>query len=117
MLEKLFHLRQYNTTIPKEIIAGITTFMTMAYILAANPDILSATGMDKGALFTATALSAIVATLIMALVANLPFALAPGMALNAFFAYTVVLGDGLFLANRTYSYFYRGYYFYTAHCF
>ncbi len=94
MLEKLFHLRQYNTTIPKEIIAGITTFMTMAYILAANPDILSATGMDKGALFTATALSAIVATLIMALVANLPFALAPGMALNAFFAYTVVLGMG-----------------------
>ncbi|MBN2522334.1 MAG: NCS2 family permease [Bacteroidales bacterium] len=94
MFEKLFQLKQNKTTVPKEILAGITTFMTMAYILAANPEILGSTGMDKGALFTATAVSSIVATLIMALVANLPFALAPGMGLNAFFAYTVVLGMG-----------------------
>jgi len=94
MFEKLFQLKQNKTTVPKEILAGLTTFMTMAYILAANPEILGSTGMDKGALFTATAVSSIVATLIMALVANLPFALAPGMGLNAFFAYTVVLGMG-----------------------
>lgn len=74
--------------------AGITTFMTMAYILAVNPEILSATGMDRDALFTATALASAFATLIMAFGANLPFALAPGMGLNAFFAYTVVLGMG-----------------------
>ena len=77
-----------------EIIAGITTFMTMVYILAVNPSILSAAGMDKDAVFTATALSAVIATLVMALVAKLPFALAPGMGLNAFFAFTVVLGMG-----------------------
>jgi len=94
MLEKFFKLKENKTTVKTEIIAGITTFMTMAYILAVNPDILSATGMDKNALFTATALSAIVATMVMALVAKLPFALAPGMGLNAFFAFTVVLGMG-----------------------
>lgn len=94
MLEKFFKLKENNTTVKTEILAGITTFMTMAYILAVNPDILSATGMDKNALFTATALSAFVATLVMALVAKLPFALAPGMGLNAFFAFTVVLGMG-----------------------
>src|SRR5210317_1895806 len=94
MLEKFFNLKQNNTTVKAEILAGLTTFMTMAYILAVNPDILSATGMDKNALFTATALSAFVATLVMALVAKLPFALAPGMGLNAFFAFTVVLGMG-----------------------
>jgi len=94
MLEKFFNLKQNNTTVKTEILAGLTTFMTMAYILAVNPDILSATGMDKNALFTATALSAFVATLVMALVAKLPFALAPGMGLNAFFAFTVVLGMG-----------------------
>ncbi len=94
MLEKFFKLKENNTTIKTEVLAGITTFMTMAYILAVNPDILSATGMDKNALFTATALSAFVATLVMALVAKLPFALAPGMGLNAFFAFTVVLGMG-----------------------
>ena len=77
-----------------EVIAGITTFMTMAYILAVNPDFLSKTGMDREALFTATALSAAIGTLIMAFSANLPFALAPGMGLNAFFAFTVVLGMG-----------------------
>ena len=94
MLNRFFQLKENNTSIKTELVAGFTTFMTMAYILAVNPDILSATGMDKNALFTATALSAMVATLVMALVARLPFALAPGMGLNAFFAFTVVLGMG-----------------------
>ena len=94
MLNKYFKLKENNTTTRTELIAGITTFMTMAYILAVNPSILSATGMDKNALFTATALSALVGTLVMALWAKLPFALAPGMGLNAFFAFTVVLGMG-----------------------
>lgn len=94
MFEKLFKLKENRTTIKTEIIAGITTFMTMAYILAVNPDILSATGMDKGAVFVATALAAALATLVMAFVANLPFALAPGMGLNAFFAFGVVIGMG-----------------------
>ena len=93
-MQNFFKLKENNTTVKTEILAGITTFMTMAYILAVNPSILSATGMDKNALFTATALSALVATLVMALVARLPFALAPGMGLNAFFAFTVVLGMG-----------------------
>ncbi len=94
MFENLFNLRKNNTNISVEIIAGLTTFMTMAYILAVNPGILGATGMDRGALFTATALASAIATLVMAFVANLPFALAPGMGLNAFFAYTVVLSMG-----------------------
>ncbi len=94
MLEKYFNLKENKTTVRTEILAGFTTFMTMAYILAVNPDILSATGMDKGAVFTATVLSAFVATLVMAFYAKLPFALAPGMGLNAFFAFTVVLGMG-----------------------
>src|SRR5690554_3755869 len=94
MVEKFFNLKKNNTTVKTEVLAGITTFMTMAYILAVNPDILSATGMDKSALFTATALSAVIATLVMALVAKLPFGLAPGMGLNAFFAFTVVLAMG-----------------------
>lgn len=94
MLEKFFNLSGNKTTVKTEVLAGITTFMTMAYILAVNPDILSAAGMDKGAVFTATALSALIATLVMALYAKLPFALAPGMGLNAFFAFTVVLGMG-----------------------
>jgi len=92
MLENVFKLSAHKTNVKTEIIAGITTFMTMAYILVVNPGILSATGMDIGALFTATALSAAIATLIMALLANLPFALAPGMGLNAFFAFSVVIG-------------------------
>ena len=94
MFDKIFQLKKNNTNASREIIAGITTFMTMAYILAVNPDILSATGMDREALFTATALASIIATLVMAFVANLPFALAPGMGLNAFFAFTVVLSMG-----------------------
>ncbi len=94
MLEKFFSLKANKTNVRTEVVAGITTFMTMAYILAVNPDILSATGMDKSAVFTATALASIVGTLVMALWARLPFALAPGMGLNAFFAFTVVLGMG-----------------------
>lgn len=94
MIEKLFKLRENGSTIRTELLAGFTTFLTMAYILAVNPDILSAAGMDRGAVFAATALSACVATLVMAFAANLPFALAPGMGLNAFFAYTVCLGMG-----------------------
>lgn len=94
MLEKLFKLRENGTDAKTEILAGITTFMTMAYILAVNPSILSAAGMDQGAVFTATALAALLGTLLMALFANYPFALAPGMGLNAYFAYTVVLGMG-----------------------
>lgn len=94
MLEKYFKLKENHTTVRTELLAGVTTFMTMAYILAVNPDILGATGMDKGAVFTATVISSVVATLVMALWAKLPFALAPGMGLNAFFAYTVVLGMG-----------------------
>nr|WP_242859300.1 NCS2 family permease [Caloramator mitchellensis] len=88
----MFKLRENKTDVRTEIIAGFTTFMTMAYILIVNPLILGETGMDKGALFTATALSAAVATLVMAFHANYPFALAPGMGLNAFFAFTVVIG-------------------------
>lgn len=94
MLERFFQLKENHTTIRTEIVAGLTTFMTMAYILAVNPDILSNTGMDKGAVFTATALSSVIAILVMAFWARLPFALAPGMGLNAFFAFTVVLGMG-----------------------
>ena len=94
MLEKVFKLSDNKTDTKTEILAGITTFMTMAYILAVNPSVLSATGMDSGAVFTATALAAFIGTLLMAIFANYPFALAPGMGLNAYFAYTVVLGMG-----------------------
>lgn len=89
MLEKLFKLKENNTNIKTEVVAGLTTFMTMAYILAVNPSILSASGMDSQAILMATALSAFIGTLAMALLANYPFALAPGLGLNAYFAYTV----------------------------
>ncbi len=91
-MESFFRLKEHNTTVKTEVLAGITTFMTMAYILAVNPGMLSATGMDAGGVFTATVVSSMIATLIMALYAKYPFALAPGMGLNAFFAFTVVLG-------------------------
>ena len=94
MLEKFFKLSENGTDVKTEVLAGITTFMTMAYILAVNPSILAAAGMDQGAVFTATALASLVGTLMMALLANYPFALEPGMGLNAYFAYTVVLGMG-----------------------
>ncbi|MBS5607688.1 MAG: NCS2 family permease [Enterocloster asparagiformis] len=93
-LEKVFHLSENHTDVKTEVIAGITTFMTMAYILAVNPNILSEAQMDRGAVFTATALASLVATLLMAAFANYPFVLAPGMGLNAYFAYTVVLQMG-----------------------
>ena len=92
MLKKVFKLKENHTDVKTEILAGITTFMTMAYILAVNPSILSAAGMDQGAVFTATALASLIGTLCMAVFANYPFALAPGMGLNAYFAYTVVIG-------------------------
>ena len=91
-MEKYFKLKENKTDVKTEILAGITTFMTMVYILAVNPGMLSETGMDFGGVFTATALSAGVATLIMALYAKYPFALAPGMGLNAFFTYSVCIG-------------------------
>lgn len=94
MLEKFFKLRENKTDIKTEVMAGITTFMTMAYILAVNPNILSATGMDANAVLIATALASFLGTVLMAVFANYPFALAPGMGLNAYFAYTVVLGMG-----------------------
>ena len=93
-LERVFHLKEHKTDVKTEVIAGITTFMAMAYILAVNPSILKDAGMDSGAVFTATALSAVIATLIMGLYAKLPFAQAPGMGLNAFFAYTIVIQMG-----------------------
>ena len=92
--EQFFKLKERNTDVRTEIMAGITTFMTMAYILAVNPSILGDAGMDKGAVFTATALASGLACLLMALLANLPFALSAGMGLNAYMAYTVVLGMG-----------------------
>lgn len=94
MLEKLFQLKAHNTTLRTEILAGITTFLTMAYILFVNPSILAETGMDHGAVFVATCLAAAIGSAIMGLVANYPIALAPGMGLNAFFTYTVVLTMG-----------------------
>ena len=94
MIQKLLGFDPATMTLRKEVIGGITTFLTMAYILAVNPSILSSTGMDAGAVFTTSCISAIVGTLMMALYAKLPFALAPGMGLNAFFAYTVVLTMG-----------------------
>ena len=94
LLERTFHLNQNHTTPRTEFFAGLTTFMTMAYILAVNPVILSAAGMDSGAVFTATALSSAIATILMAFLSNYPFALAPGMGLNAYFAYTIVIKMG-----------------------
>lgn len=93
-MEKFFKLSHYHTTAKQEIIAGITTFLTMAYIVFVNPVMLSATGMEKGALITATCLSAAIGTGLTGLWVNAPFAMAPGMGLNAFFTYTVVLGQG-----------------------
>lgn len=94
MLEKIFKLKQHNTNAKTEVIAGITTFMTMAYILAVNPSILSAAGMDATAVLLATAIASFIATACMALMANKPFALSAGMGLNAYLAYTVVIGMG-----------------------
>ena len=94
MIEKYFKLKENGTNVRTEIVAGIITFLTMSYILVVNPNILGASGMDRNALFTATALASIVGTLLMAFIARLPIAAAPGMGLNAFFAFTVVLTMG-----------------------
>ncbi len=94
MIEKLFKLKQNKTNVRTEVIAGVTTFMTMAYILAVNPSILSATGMDSTAVMLATCLASFIGTICMGMLANLPFALSAGMGLNAYLAYTVVLGYG-----------------------
>ena len=93
-MEKFFKLSERGTNVKTEVMAGITTFMTMAYILAVNPIILGASGMDTGAIFTATALASALATFLMAVLANMPFVLSAGMGLNAYFAYTVVIGMG-----------------------
>ena len=93
-MERFFKLKENNTTVRTEVIAGITTFMTMAYILAVNPNMLSAAGIDPTAALIATCLASFVGTMCMALMANYPFALAPGMGLNAYFAFTVCLGMG-----------------------
>ena len=93
-MEKFFKIQEHGSTVERELTAGLTTFMTMAYILAVNPSILSASGMDAGAIFTATALASAFASFLMGFLANLPFVLSAGMGLNAYFAYTVVLGMG-----------------------
>ncbi|MBP5463898.1 MAG: NCS2 family permease, partial [Treponema sp.] len=93
-MEKFFKVKERGSTVSREVIAGLTTFLAMSYILAVNPGILSDSGMSWGGVFTATAISSAIATLVMALCANLPVALAPGLGLNAFFTYTVVLGMG-----------------------
>ena len=94
MLEKLFKLSEHGTSVKTEIMAGVTTFLTMAYIIFVNPSILADAGMDKGAVFVATCLAAAIGCFIMGFIANYPIALAPGMGLNAFFTYGVVLGMG-----------------------
>lgn len=93
-IEKWFHLKERGTSVRTELIAGMTTFVTVAYILAVNPSVLSAAGLDSGAVFTASALASFIGTCMMALTTNYPFILAPGLGLNAYFAYTVVLGMG-----------------------
>ncbi|MDU5021171.1 MAG: NCS2 family permease, partial [Clostridiales bacterium] len=93
-MDRVFKLSEHNTNVKTEIIAGITTFMTMAYILVVNPSILGDAGMNKDAVFAATAIAAFIGSSVMGLLANYPIALAPGMGLNAFFAYTVVLQMG-----------------------
>ena len=89
MLEKLFKLKEKHTSVKTEIIAGVTTFLTMAYILGVNPNMLSATGMDFNSVFLATAISSGIASILMGLLANYPVSLAPGMGVNALFTYTV----------------------------
>ncbi len=97
-MEKFFKLKENGTTVSTEIMAGLTTFFTMAYIIAVNPSILSQTGMEWGAVFLATIIASIIGTLIMGLVANVPYAQAPGMGLNAFFRLYGLLRPWLYLA-------------------
>ena len=95
MLEKLFKLKKNKTDVKTEVLAGVTTFMTMAYILAVNPSILGDAGMNPNAVLLATAIASFIGCLCMAFMSNYPFALAPGMGLNAYFAYTVCIGMGV----------------------
>src|SRR4029077_18655377 len=95
MVGRFFSLKEHQTSVSQEIIAGLTTFAAMAYILVVNPSIFSTTGMDKGALITATAVASAVMTVVMALATNYPIALAPGMGLNAFFAFTICGAKGV----------------------
>ncbi len=95
MLEKMFKLTERGTSVKQEVIGGLTTFMTMSYIIFVNPSIMADTGMDKGALITVTCLTAAIGSLIAAFWANAPLGLAPGMGLNAFFTYTLVIGKGI----------------------
>ena len=108
MLEKIFKLKENNTNVRKEVIAGITTFMTMAYILAVNPDILSHSGMDKQAVLIASSFAAFIGTMLMAFLSNYPFALAPGMGLNAYFTYSVVQGMGISWQTALFAVFIEG---------
>ena len=97
-MEKFFQLKENNTTVGKEVVAGLTTFFAMAYIIAVNPTLLSQSGMEWGAVFLATIIASVIGTLIMGLVANVPYALAPGMGLNAFFCLHRLCNPGLYLA-------------------
>ena len=108
MVEKLFKLKENNTTVKTEVAAGLATFMTMAYILAVNPSILSEAGMDANAVLIATCLASFIGTVCMALMANLPFALSAGMGLNAYLAYTVVLGQGVAWQTALFAVFIEG---------
>ena len=112
MLEKMFKLKENNTTAKTEVIAGITTFMTMAYILAVNPNLLSQAGMDPTAVLIATCLASFIGTFAMALLANYPFALAPGMGLNAYFAFYRMRKYGIFLEGSPDGSILRRYYLY-----
>ena len=108
MLERLFKLKENSTTVKTEITAGITTFMTMAYILAVNPSILSDAGMDANAVLLATCIASFIGTACMAFMANMPFALSAGMGLNAYLAYTVVLGQGISWQTALFAVFIEG---------
>ena len=94
-MEKFFKLKEKGTDVKTELIAGLTTFMAMAYILAVNPSILSASGMDAGSVFSATGVASAIACFLMGLIGNFPFALSAGMGLNAYFTYSVVFGLGV----------------------
>lgn len=115
-LEKLFHLKENKTTVKTEMMAGLTTFMTMAYILVVNPSILSASGMDAGALLNATCISSAIGCFCMGFLANYPFALAPGMRLNAYFTYTVVMQYGYSWQNALAAVFVEGIIFILLTC-
>ena len=106
-MEHFFKLKENGTTVSTEITAGLTTFFTMAYIIAVNPSVLSQSGMEWGAVFLATIIASIIGTLVMGLFANVPYAQAPGMGLNAFFVYTVCFGLGFMAAGAVHGIYLR----------